>query len=94
MAFGFDIVGTGMIAGAIADAIEAAAGARLAAVSSRTQGRAEAFAAGRPGTRAVEGLAGLLSCDDVEAVYVAIPMEDGKKYPKNIIDTNTAYASG
>jgi predicted dehydrogenase len=43
------------------------------AVSSRTQGRAEAFVAGRPGTRAVEGLADLLACDDVEAVYVAIP---------------------
>ena len=71
--FGFGIVGTGMIAKAIADAIQAAANARLAAVSSRTRARAEAFVAGRPGTRAVEGLAGLLACDDVEAVYLAIP---------------------
>jgi predicted dehydrogenase len=72
-AIGFGIVGTGMIAKAIADAIQTAAGAQLVAVSSRTQGRAEAFVAGRPGTRAVEGLADLLACDDVEAVYVAIP---------------------
>lgn len=72
-ALGFGIVGTGMIAKAIADAIGAAANARLAAVSSRAQGRAEAFVAGRPGTRAVEGFAALLARDEVEAVYVAIP---------------------
>ncbi len=71
--FGFGIVGTGMIATAIADAIEASAKARLAAVSSRTLARAEAFVAGRPGTRAVAGLAGLLTGDDVAAVYVATP---------------------
>jgi predicted dehydrogenase len=72
-AIGFGIVGTGMIAKAIADAIQTAAGAQLVAVSSRTQDRAEAFVAGRPGTRAVEGLPGLLARDDVAAVYVAIP---------------------
>ncbi|MCP4328627.1 MAG: Gfo/Idh/MocA family oxidoreductase [Alphaproteobacteria bacterium] len=72
-AFGFGIVGTGMVAKAIADAIQAAANARLAAVSSRSQATAEAFAAGRPGTEAVEGRAALLARDDVDAVYVAIP---------------------
>ena len=71
--FGFGIVGTGMIAKVVADAIEAAANARLAAVSSRTKAKAEAFVAGRPGTQAVEGLSNLLAHDDVDAVYVAIP---------------------
>lgn len=71
--FGFGIVGTGMIATAVADAIEAAATARLAAVSSRTRAKAEAFVAGRPGAGAVEGVPALLARDDVDAVYVAIP---------------------
>jgi len=72
-AFGFGIVGTGMIAEAVADAIEAAANVRLAAVSSRTRAKAEAFVAGRPGAEAVEGVPALLARGDVDAVYVAIP---------------------
>ncbi len=71
--FGFGILGTGMIAKAIADAVEAAGNARLAAVSSRNLAKAEAFVAARPGTDAVEGLADLLARQDVDAVYVAIP---------------------
>jgi predicted dehydrogenase len=72
-AFGFGIVGTGFIARGVADAIEAAANARLAAVCSRTRATADAFVAGRPGARAVEGVPALLARDDVDAVYVAIP---------------------
>ncbi len=72
-AFGFGIVGTGMIAKAIADAIGAASNARLAAVSSRTLAKAGAFVAQRPGTQAVEGLADLLARDDIDAIYLAIP---------------------
>ncbi len=74
--FGFGIVGTGFIAAALADAIEAAGNARLAAVSSRSRAKAEAFIAGRPGAEAVEaveGLAAMLARGDVDAVYVAIP---------------------
>src|SRR5215213_7048551 len=70
---GFGIVGPGMIAGVVADAIARAAGARLAAVSSRRVENAERFAAGRPGVAAVEGVDGLLARDDVDAVYVATP---------------------
>ncbi len=78
-AFGFGIVGTGMIAGALADVIEAAANARLAAVSSRTRAKADAFVAGRPGVEAVEGVPALLARGDVDAVYVAIPTAEKER---------------
>ena len=71
--FGFGIVGTGMIAHEVADAVEKASNARLAAVSSRSLSRSEAFVAGRGDAKAVEGLEPLLALDDVDAVYVAIP---------------------
>ena len=71
--FGFGVVGTGMIAREVADAIQQAGNARLAAVSSRTLSRAKAFVAGRAGAQAIEGLEPLLIRDDVDAVYVAIP---------------------
>lgn len=70
--FGFGVVGTGMIAGVIADAIARSEDARLAAVSSRRIENARSFVAGRGG-EAVEGVEALLARDDVEAVYVATP---------------------
>lgn len=78
-AFGFGIVGTGFIARGVADAIEAAANARLAAVCSRSRATADAFVAGRPGARAVEGVPALLARDDVDAVYVAIPTAEKER---------------
>jgi hypothetical protein len=68
---GFGIVGTGMIAGVVADAIAKAKDARLAAVSSRRLENAQQFVGERPGTAAVEGLESLLARPDVDAVYVA-----------------------
>ncbi|MDG3002383.1 Gfo/Idh/MocA family protein [Paludisphaera mucosa] len=70
---GFGIVGTGLIAGVVADAIARSREARLAAVSSRRLANATGFVAGRPGAVAVEGVEALLGRDDVEAVYVAAP---------------------
>jgi predicted dehydrogenase len=70
---GFGIVGTGMIAGVIADAIAGSKSARLAAVSSRRIENARAFVANRPGAAAVQGVDALLGRPDVGAVYVAIP---------------------
>ena len=70
---GFGIVGTGMIAGVIADAIRRSANARLAAVSSRRIENAEKFVADRSGARAVEGIDSLLARSDVDAVYIATP---------------------
>lgn len=70
---GFGIVGTGMIAGVIAEAIARSKSARLAAVSSRRIENARAFAAKRQGVEAVQGIDALLARPDVEAVYVAIP---------------------
>ncbi|MEZ5670536.1 MAG: Gfo/Idh/MocA family oxidoreductase [Alphaproteobacteria bacterium] len=69
----FGIVGTGFIAGAIADAIARSQSCTLAAVSSRRQATADAFVASRPGTAGVEGWQALVARDDVDAVYVATP---------------------
>ena len=69
----FGIIGTGFIAGAVADSIESSSIAKLSAVSNRQQARADAFAASRAGVAAVKGLDALLSRDDVDAVYVATP---------------------
>jgi predicted dehydrogenase len=70
---GIGIVGTGLIANVIADAIGRSAKAKLAAVSSRRIENAKAFASKRPGAAAVQGKKDLLSRGDVDAVYVATP---------------------
>ncbi len=70
---GFGIVGTGMIAGVIADAIARSANARLTAVSSRRIENAQGFTAERQGAAAVQGIDGLLTRNDVDAVYIATP---------------------
>jgi predicted dehydrogenase len=70
---GFGIVGTGMIAGVVADAITKSANARLAAVSSRRIENAQIFTAERPGASAVQGIDSLLARPDVDAVYIATP---------------------
>jgi predicted dehydrogenase len=71
--FGFGIVGPGMIAGVVADALAQAKNTRLRAVSSRTLENARKFTANRPGVEAVEGHEALLCRDDVRAVYIATP---------------------
>jgi predicted dehydrogenase len=70
---GFGIVGTGLIAGVVADAIGKASNARLVAASSREIGTAQKFVAERAGVAAVQGFEALLGRADVDAVYVAIP---------------------
>jgi predicted dehydrogenase len=70
---GLGIVGTGMIAGVVADAITKSANARLAAVSSRQIENARKFTAQRQGVAAVQGIDDLLSRADVDAIYVATP---------------------
>jgi len=70
---GFGIVGTGMIAGVVADAITKSANAGLAAVSSRRIENARKFTAERPGAKAVQGIDSLLARPDVDAVYIATP---------------------
>lgn len=72
-AFGFGILGTGMIANVVAGAIESAPSAGLAAVASRSLERAQAFTAERQGALAVEGLASMLDQQSVQAVYIAVP---------------------
>jgi predicted dehydrogenase len=70
---GFGIVGTGMIAGVIADAIAKSTNAKLIAVSGRRIDTAHTFVATRPGVAAVQGHDGLLARADVDAVYIATP---------------------
>ena len=71
--FGFGIVGTGMIAGVVAEAIGTAKKAKLVAVSSRKMENAQNFVAKYPGAAAVEGIDALLARPDVDAVYIATP---------------------
>lgn len=69
----FGIVGTGFIAGVIANSIAHSAKASLTAVSSRKRITAEAFIAERDGVAALEGVDALLARNDVDAVYIATP---------------------
>ena len=70
---GFGIVGTGMIAGVVAEAIRKAGNATLAAVSSRSQENADRFAVNHPGATGVQGTEELFRRADVGAVYIATP---------------------
>lgn len=70
---GFGIVGTGMIAGVVADALAKAKNAKLTAVSSRRLENAESFVSKRAGATPVEGIAELFERPDVQAVYIATP---------------------
>jgi predicted dehydrogenase len=69
----FGIVGTGMIAGVIADAIGSAKNAKLTAVSSRKVENARKFIAKYDGDDAVGGTVALMVRPDVDAVYIATP---------------------
>ena len=70
---GIGVVGTGFIAGVVADAIAQAKKARLVAVSSRRLENAQNFVSKRPGVAAVQGIDNLLSRISVGAVYIATP---------------------
>ncbi len=70
---GIGIVGTGLIASVIANAIHNSSRATLVAVSSRSRDHAEAFAARWPGIAPFTGLAPLLASDAVQALYIATP---------------------
>ena len=67
------ICSTGTIAGQFAQALTRVPDARLAAVSSRSQEKADAFAAEHGATRAYAGLAAMLADPDVDVVYIASP---------------------
>src|SRR5260370_33751249 len=75
----FGIVGTGMIAGFIADAIDKSTNAKLIAVSGRQIDTAQSFVAKRQGVAAVQGLDGLLGRADVDALYIGIPTAPKEK---------------
>ena len=64
----FGIVGPGMIAGDVANAIQQAKSATLTAVSSRGPANAERFATVYTGATAVEGTEALFIRPDVDAV--------------------------
>jgi predicted dehydrogenase len=70
---GFGIVGTGMIAAVIADAIAKSKNAKLVAVSGRQIAGAQSFVAKRENVAAVQGHGNLLNRADVAAVYIATP---------------------
>jgi predicted dehydrogenase len=67
------VLGPGRIAQKFADALTAVPGAQLAAVASRAQERADAFAAKNGAARAYGSYAQLAADREVDAVYVASP---------------------
>lgn len=71
--FGFGIVGPGMIAGVVANALAQSTTAQLRAVSSRQLENAQRFVAERSGVDAVQGHEALLSRDDIHGLYLATP---------------------
>ncbi len=74
MAFGWGIVSTGMHPeNKIAPAINAASDARLVAIYSRDQGRADAFASRHDAQVAYSSLADLLADSRVDGVFISSP---------------------
>lgn len=73
MSFGWGIVGTGRIASQFAADLAHAPGARIAAVHSRSTGKAEVFGSEFGGARVYADLDSLLSDKTVDAVYIATP---------------------
>lgn len=69
----FGIVGTGMIANVIAQAINTAPSARLAAVSSRSETSGRAFADNHGIEQVVTDWNALARSDQVDAIYIATP---------------------
>jgi 1,5-anhydro-D-fructose reductase (1,5-anhydro-D-mannitol-forming) len=70
------IVGPGDIADRVmAPAMTAASSAELVAVVGRDRGRVEAFAARHGAARTHDGMSGLLADPDIEAVYLATPVD-------------------
>ena len=69
----FGIVGTGFIAGVVANSIGQSTKGRLTAISSRKQETADAFASEYNSVTPVVGVEALLACDNAEAIYIATP---------------------
>ncbi len=70
---GWGIVGTGQMAAAMARVLGAREDARVVAVASREQARAEAFAAAHGIARGCAGIGALLALPEVQVCYIATP---------------------
>ena len=84
--FSIGILGSGHIAGKIAETINALEGFRIAAVASRDENRAKEFAAKYDIPRAYGSYEELLGDDEIELVYVATVNSNHALWAKNCID--------
>ncbi|MEM7024803.1 MAG: Gfo/Idh/MocA family oxidoreductase, partial [Pseudomonadota bacterium] len=82
----FGVVGTGFIAGVVANSITAAKNVRLAAVSSRKLANAQAFVAERADADPIEGVKALLARADIDAIYIATPTSTKEAVALSAID--------
>src|SRR5258708_20834982 len=85
----FGIVGTGMIAGFIADAIDKSTNAKLIAVSGRQIDTAQSFVAKRQGVAAVQGLDDLLAPAHLRPASFGIPPAPKEETPPTPIPPRT-----
>jgi predicted dehydrogenase len=69
----FGVIGTNWITSRTLDSAGRCADFSLAAVCSRSQGRAEQFAREQGAPFAFDSLDGLAACGEVDAVYIAVP---------------------
>jgi predicted dehydrogenase len=71
--FHWGIIGTGKIAKKFADDLQTIEGAKIYAIGSTTQGRADAFAQLYGAPHAFGSYEALAQCPDIDAVYIATP---------------------
>ena len=71
--FKIGIVGTGMIANVIADAINTATNCKIAAVSSRSEDKAKEFAKNHAIEKSFGDWKDLISWEGIDAVYIGVP---------------------
>lgn len=84
------ILGTGSIAGKLADAINRVEGARLYAVASRELDKSRSFAEKYGATVWFGNYEDLYKCDDVDLVYVATPNSFHKRHTIDALNNNKA----
>lgn len=90
MSLRFGIMGVGKMAGSTTKAIKEASGAEAVAVGSRSQDKADAFANEHDLAYAFSSYEDLLASDQVDAIYVGLPINLHKQWSMKALDAGKA----